>query len=209
MGFIPQITCRHCGNKYSAIHSRCPSCGTRRVKQTAHSAPTTASFQPGTAAAARANSNIRWQFIFGCILIIAVIVAVIILITASLEPSGKNKTPIETPPLVEVTTPPPTTPPPTPSPEPTVPVTSIGISFLGSPISEFTQRVGSADIQLKAEVYPVEAMATAKVEWRSTDEAIVTVDQTGLVTAVGPGWGEVVAECGGLAASCKVWVPEN
>ena len=88
-------------------------------------------------------------------------------------------------------------------------MTSIGISFLGSPISEFTQRVGSADIQLKAEVYPVEAMATAKVEWRSADEAIVTVDQNGLVTAVAPGWSEVVAECGGLAASCKVWVPEN
>ena len=27
MGFIPEITCRRCGNKYSAIHSRCPSCG--------------------------------------------------------------------------------------------------------------------------------------------------------------------------------------
>ena len=207
MGFIPQITCRHCGNKYSAIHSRCPSCGTRRVKQTAHSAPTTASFQPGTAAAARANSNIRWQFIFGCILIIAVIVAVIILITASLEPSGKNKTPIETPPLVEVTTPPPTTPPPTPSPEPTVPVTSVTITFLGDPIKEFTQRVDWAPIDLNAEVYPTDALATATVEWRSTDEAVCTVDADGVVTAVGSGRCEIVAECGGIATSCAVAVP--
>ena len=38
MGFIPEITCRHCGTKYSAIHSRCPSCGTPR-KQTADRAP--------------------------------------------------------------------------------------------------------------------------------------------------------------------------
>ena len=29
MGFIPEITCRRCGNKYSAIRGRCPSCGAR------------------------------------------------------------------------------------------------------------------------------------------------------------------------------------
>ena len=142
------------------------------------------------------------------ILIVLIIVAVIVLISASLG-KGSKAPDVPPTPTVEVTTPPPTTAPPTPSPEPTVPVTSVGITFLGSPISEFTQRVGSADIQLKAEVYPVEAMTTAKVEWRSTNKDIVTVDQTGLVVAVGPGWGEVIAECGGMAASCKVWVPEN
>ena len=221
MGFIPQITCRHCGKKFSAIHGHCPHCGARKNKnpgtlppKTAANADTTVvTDRKKTSSAGRPaqlfRSNTRWQFLFGCILIVLVIAAVIVLVSASLNKGAAE--PIETPPLptVEVTTPPPATPSPTPTPEPTVPVTSIGISFLGSPISEFTQRVGSADIQLKAEVYPVEAMATAKVEWRSTDEAIVTVDQTGLVIAVGPGWGEVVAECGGMAASCKVWVPEN
>ena len=211
MGFIPEITCRHCGNKYSAIHSRCPSCGTPR-KQTAERAPapektgTPAQRRPGSGKTAPLfNSNTKWQFIFGCILIVLVIAAVIILISASLGPASK---PVETPePTVEVTSPPTPTPTPTPTPPPTIPVTSVSISFLGSPLKEFTQRIGADPLQLKADVYPVEAVTTAKLEWRSSDESIVTVDETGLVTAVGPGWAEIIAECGGVAASCKVWVP--
>ena len=215
MGFIPEITCRRCGNKYSAIHSRCPSCGAPR-KQTPERAPAPErTEQPAAAPAQRRsrsaktlplfNSNTKWQFIFGCILIVLVIVAVIILISASLGPASK---PVETPePTVEVTPPPTPTPTPTPPPTPTIPVTSVSITFLGSPLKEFTQRIGADPLQLKADVYPVEAVTTAKLEWRSSDEKIITVDETGLVTAVGPGWAEVIAECGGVAASCKVWVP--
>ena len=224
MGFIPEITCRRCGNKYSAIHSRCPSCGAPRKQPTASARPAAgASGAPaqdqtgapaarpssgkasGGKAAALFNSNTKWQFIFGCILIVLVIVAVIVLISASLGPASK---PVPTPtPTVEVTPPPTPSPTPTPTPEPTIPVTSISITFLGSPLKEFTQRIGADPLQLKAEVYPVEAVTTAKLEWRSSDESIITVDETGLVTAVGPGWAEVIAECGGVAASCKVWVP--
>ena len=214
MGFIPEITCRRCGNKYSAIHSRCPSCGAPR-KQTAatpasrNAEPTAEDAAPRRSGSGKTaplfNSNTKWQFIFGCILILLVIVAVIILISASLGPTSK---PVETPePTVEVTTPPPPpTPTPTPPP-PTIPVTSVSITFLGSPLKEFTQRISADPLQLKADVYPVEAAATAKLEWRSSDESIITVDETGLVTAVGPGWAEIIAECGGVAASCKVWVP--
>ena len=218
MGFIPEITCRHCGKKFSAIHSRCPHCGAQKVKNPGTLPPkTTADVEAATAksgkkapssAALLFQSNTKWQFLFGCILIVLVIVAVIVLISASMNKNAKE--PVETPPppTVEVTTPPPATPSPTPTPEPTVPVTSVGLTFLGSPIQEFTLRIGGADVQLKAEVYPVEAMTTATVEWRSTNEEIVKVDQTGLCTAIGPGWAEVVAECGGIAVSCKVWVPE-
>lgn len=225
MGFIPEITCRRCGNKYSAIHSRCPSCGAPRKQpdtRPAAGASTDAPEQAGEPAARPAarqssgkssggkaaalfNSNTKWQFIFGCILIVLVIVAVIVLISASLGPASK---PVETPePTVEVTPPPTPSPTPTPTPEPTIPVTSISITFLGSPLKEFTQRIGADPLQLKAEVYPVEAVTTAKLDWRSSDDSIITVDETGLVTAVGPGWAEVIAECGGVAASCKVWVP--
>ena len=205
MGFVPQITCRHCGNKYSAIHSRCPSCGTRRVRQTTHSTATTSSVKSGTAAAARANSNTRWQFIFGCILIVAVIIAVIVLISASI--GGNSKEPVETPPLVEVTTAPPTMPPATPSPEPTIAVTSVTITFLGDPVTEFTQRVEWAPIDLNADVYPTDALATAKLQWRSSNEDVCTVDEEGVVTAVGSGRCEIIAECGGIAAKCNVIVP--
>ena len=218
MGFIPDITCRHCGKKFTAIRSRCPHCGAQKVKNSGTLPPKTAADTAPKAAAPTAKkgagiaaalfqSNTRWQFLFGCILIVLVIVAVIILTSASLG-KGAAK-PDETPPLpsIEVTTPPPTTPPPTPTPTPTSPVTSISMTFLGSPIKEFTIRVGDAPIQLKAEVYPVEAITTAELEWRSSDEAIITVDETGAVTAVGPGWAEVIAECGGQAVKCDVWVP--
>lgn len=225
MGFIPEITCRRCGNKYSAIHSRCPSCGAPRKQPDTRPAAGASAGAPeqagepaarpaarqssgkssGGKAAALFNSNTKWQFIFGCILIVLVIVAVIVLISASLGPASK---PVETPePTVEVTPPPTPSPTPTPTPEPTIPVTSISITFLGSPLKEFTQRIGADPLQLKAEVYPVEAVTTAKLDWRSSDDSIITVDETGLVTAVGPGWAEVIAECGGVAASCKVWVP--
>ncbi len=216
MGFIPEITCRRCGNKYSAIHNRCPSCGAPRKQTAARTpAPGNASGAPAGEAAPRRqssgktaplfNSNTKWQFIFGCVLVILVIVAVIILISSSLGPTSK---PVPTPdPTVEVTPPPTPTPTPTPTPPPTIPVTSVSITFLGSPLKEFTQRIGADPLQLKADVYPVEAVTTAKLEWRSSDESIITVDETGLVTAVGPGWAEIIAECGGVAASCKVWVP--
>ena len=222
MGFIPEITCRHCGKKFSGLHKRCPHCGAERTSQIGKPIPRPAGTEGAPAsgntasgkkkssgmAASLFHSNTKWQFIFGCVLIVLVIVAVIVLISASL---GKSETvkPEETPdvPPAEVTTPPPT-PTPTPTPEPTIPVASISITFLGSPLKEFTQRIGADPLQLKAEIYPVEAAATAKLQWRSSDEGIITVDQTGLVTAVGPGWAEVIVECGGQAVSCNVWVPQ-
>ena len=220
MSFIPDITCRHCGKKFSAIHSRCPHCGANKVKQSGTLPPRTApetdgqqevasassrSARSGGMAASLFQSNTRWQFLFGCVLILLVIVAVIVLISTSLNGTKK---PAETPPPppVEVTTPPPT-PSPTPTPEPTVPVSSISITYMGDPLKEFTQRIEWGDIQLKAEVYPVEALSTAKLEWRSTNEEVITVDDTGTVHPVASGVAEVVAECGGVAASCKVVVP--
>jgi len=222
MGFIPEITCRSCGKKFSRLQRRCPYCGAvfaqdgkvpsqqpKKTVPTAGASGKTGAKKPSGSMASLFQSNTKWQFLFGCVLILLVIVAVIVLISASLNKGGTVE-PVETPnlPPVEVTTPPPTIEP-TPTPVPTVPVTSVVVTFLGSPIQEFTQRVGDAAIQLKAEVYPVEAMTTAKLEWRSSDEAVATVDDTGAVTAVGPGWAEIIAECGGVAVSVKVWVPAN
>ena len=183
MGFIPQITCRHCGKKYSALHSRCPYCKTRHVKQTSRTTPTTASARPGSAAAKRTAANTRWQFIFGCVLIVAVIVAVIVLISASLGPKETAQTT------------------PTPPPEPTIAVTSVTITFINQPVGEsFTQRVEWDPIQLGANVYPVEALEQAKVTWRSSNKDVCTVDETGLVTAIASGKCEIICECGGVAA---------
>lgn len=203
MGFIPQVTCRHCGKKFSAIHNRCPHCGTRRVKQSSRSAASTASVRPGSSANARAASNAKWQFIFGCVLIAAVIIAVIVLITASLGSSGKVEPTPE--PTVSATPIPTPTPVPTPTPTPTPTVTSITITFLGSAITnnEFTLQMGSS-IDLDANIYPVETEAT--VTWKSSDESICTVDENGVVTPVAPGWGSVIATCGGVAQEVRVLV---
>ena len=220
MSFIPDITCRHCGKKFSAIHSRCPHCGAKKVKQPGTLPPKTAQDTAGQQTTAPASgqraksggmaaslfqANTRWQFLFGCVLILLVIIAVIVLISTSLNGSKKPVEPPPTPSTV-VTTPQPT-PSPTPSPTPTIPVSSVAIYYLTDPLKEFTQRIEWGDIQLKAEVYPVEALSTAKLEWRSTDEEVITVDDTGLVHPVASGVAEVVAECGGVAASCRVVVP--
>lgn len=84
MGFIPQVLCRHCGNKFTAIFNRCPHCGTKRARQSGRAAATTTAASRGSAANAKLNINTQWQFIFGCVLVVAVIAAVIILVTASL-----------------------------------------------------------------------------------------------------------------------------
>ncbi len=212
MGFIPQITCRHCGKKFSALHSRCPHCGARHVKQTSRATPTTASVQSGTAASARAGSNTQWQFIFGCILIVAVIVAVIVLISASLSGNSQTDdtelpdTPIDT---VEPIVPP--TVPPTPSPMPTPTVTSVSITYAGSTLTEFTQRLTWGSITLTAVVYPTDALDELEVEWSSSDESVCTISEdsatTATVTPVASGECTITATCGGVSTSCRVLVP--
>ena len=202
MGFIPEITCRHCGKKFSAIHNRCPHCGTRRVKQSSRAPTTTASARQGTSANSRASVNAKWQFIFGCVLVVAVIAAVIVLISASLSTGSKEPIPTPTP-TVTVTPTPTPTPPPTPTPSPTPNVTSITITYMGNAVTEFTQPMGTT-IDLDAVVYPIDV--EAEVEWSSDNEEVFTIDENGVLTPVAPGWGTVIVTCGGITASCRVLV---
>ena len=210
MGFIPQITCRHCGKSFSAIHNRCPHCGTRRVKQTTRTPSTTSSTRQGTAANARAQANARFQLIFGCVLLLAVIASVIILIAAGVKGGSTDRTkkgdtaedPDLTPPtdLAEPTP----TPSPTPTPEP--PITSIGIYFLGEENEGFVAHIGDS-IPLDARTYPTDV--EAEVTWTSNNPAVCTVDSTGLVTGVGVGSTYVVASCGSYSAECQVIVNQS
>ena len=59
MGFIPETTCRRCGQKYSGLRNRCPNCGTLRQNQPNRVPNTTASATPNTAASRRAGTDIR------------------------------------------------------------------------------------------------------------------------------------------------------
>lgn len=204
MALIPKNTCRRCHHQYSGLKNRCPYCGTKKTNSSTRTAAPTASAQQGSSARERADSNARWQMIFGGVLVAAVILAVIVLVTVSLgnraEKEAEAAQPsevIETPAVV--TTPPP----PTATPTPTANVTSITITFLGSETTEFAMNPGDT-IQLKGNPYPLDVNAT--VEWISSNEAILTVDETGLVTGVSSGWATVTATCGAVSAVCDVWV---
>lgn len=204
MGFIPTITCRKCKHKYSAIHSRCPRCGAKRVKYSTRTPVSSAGVTPGTPARERVSSNAKWQLIFGVILLAAVIIAVIVLITVNLD-EDNAPTPSPSDVLTEPTPSPTPTPIPTPTPTPTPAVTGIVISYFTDPKEEFAMRVGE-DIPLTATVYPLDLEGTVTVTWSSSDESVVTVDQTGLVHAVGSGKAQIYAECGGVTSKCDVWV---
>ena len=206
MGFIPQITCRHCGKSFSAIYNRCPHCGTRRVKQTTRTPSTASSTRQGTAANARAQANARFQLIFGCVLLLAVVVSVVILITAGVKGGGidriKKGDTAEDP---EVT-PPVETAEPTPSPTPIPtepPITSIAIYFLGEEKDGFVTSVGES-VPLTARWFPTDV--EAEVTWTSNNTDVCTVDSTGLVTGVGTGSTNVVLSCGSHSAECLVVV---
>lgn len=200
MGLIKKTICPKCGQEYSVLRAECPYCGAGNRKQSARTTQSSDAVRKGTAANARAQANTKWQLIFGLCLIAAVIIAVIVLITTTLNGDYASAAP--SPSSVETLTP---TPSPTATPTPTPTVESITITFLSQPIanSQFTAPLGGTT-QLGTTVYPLDVQGT--VEWSSSDESILTVDQNGLVTAVGAGWASVVARCYGAAAECKVFV---
>lgn len=92
MSFIPRVTCRRCGRQFSGDerplpilrHAACPP-------ERAVPGPT-----PGedmsTPSGQRAAVNARWQLIFGAILLVAVILAVVVLISMSLNSGGAVRT---------------------------------------------------------------------------------------------------------------------
>ena len=210
MGFIPQITCRHCGKSFSAIYNRCPHCGTRREKQTARTPSTTSSVRQGTAANARAQANARFQLIFGCVLLLAVVVSVVILITAGVKGGGtdriKKDDTAEDPDITSPTDLAEPTPSPTPTPTPEPEITSIAIYFLGEENNGFVTRIGES-VPLDARTFPTDVVA--EVTWTSNNPDVCTVDSTGLVTGVGVGSTYVVASCGSYSAECQVIVNQS
>ena len=92
MSLIPEVKCRRCGETFSSLRSRCPNCGTRRVSQSTRTPGATPGTVKGTASYDRAAANTRWQMIFGLILVVAVILAVIVMVSTSLNGNGASGT---------------------------------------------------------------------------------------------------------------------
>lgn len=83
-------------------------------------------------------------------------------------------------------------------PETAVPVETVTINH-----TELTVAIGET-AQLAAAVTPVEADAV--IEWSSDNEAVATVDESGLVTAVAVGTAKIKAAAGEKFAECAVTV---
>ena len=218
MNIIPKVECRRCGREFSGLRSRCPYCGTTRVRAGDTVPPITASEVPGTPAAQRAEVNTRWQTIFGLLLLACVVLAVVVLITISLADAKEiNSSTAQNLPtqdiLPEESFEPEATAAPvesaepteTPSPADTTTATEIGsikLTYYGSERTEFSEAVGET-VPLEAVTYP-DGMA-GQVEWASENESVAIV-RDGQVTGIGQGMTTITASIGDVVAKCTVYV---
>lgn len=177
MSFIPRVTCRRCGRQFSGMRGRCPYCGTRRVRQSERVPGPTPGEDMSTPSGQRAAVNARWQLIFGAILLVAVILAVVVLISMSLNSGGVTK-PSPTVPVVpsanELTDPtvPPTA---TPTPTPTPTIESVTIYYGSEPLGDDVTI--SAPLTVTASVWPMTVEIPAEaIVWESSDPNVVKVE---------------------------------
>ena len=205
MSLIPQVTCRRCKHKFSALRQRCPKCNTRVIRQSSRVPGTTPDMVKGTAANAKVAQNRKWQLIFGAILIVAVIVAFVIMITVSVNnadnPANPNKPDI--PEMSAVPTPDPTA---APAPAETPEITQLQICYYSDDLTGagFTAKPGSKT-PLIAVWYP-QNLLDVEYSWSSSDESVATVAQDGTVTAVGTGTATITLTCYGMTVETTVYV---
>lgn len=210
MNVIPQVKCRRCGESYSSLRNSCPHCGTRRVSQSVRTPAPTPGTVKGTEAYERAETNARWQMLFGLILVVAVILAVIVMVSTSLngtDAGGKTKnTPVieSAAPTIE--------PAPTPPPTPTPSVTSVAIRYYSNDYTDkdFTMSLSKAEeIPLNAQVFP-QTIENPVIKWESSNTDLVEVvdnhDGTCVCKIVGSGGNcTVTATCFGVTAKVTVY----
>ena len=216
MSVIPEVKCRRCGESFSALRSRCPNCGTRRVAQSGRTPAATPGTVKGTAAYERAETNTKWQMIFGLILVVAVILAVIVMVTTSPDgldnPGTEGKGTIAAP--TATPTPDPSTviiEPPTPSPTPTPVPDSVKVFFFEDEKEEFTEAVGET-VKLKAVAYPVDQFPNATFKWSVNDESVIkltvsedTKECEVLCLKHQPGGVTLTVECEGVTKTVHVY----
>lgn len=174
MSMIPEVKCRRCGETFSSMRSRCPSCGTRRVTQSTRAPGTTPGTVKGTASYERAETNTKWQMIFGLILVVAVILAVIVMVSTSLDSADKVVSTVTAPiavtnnlPQIEAA--------PSASPTPTPSLEKIEIKNYENTIDNFTMHLSNNEVvKLTATPYPMTVQGV-KFTWSVSDDSIVTL----------------------------------
>lgn len=219
MSIIPDVKCRRCGESFSALRSRCPNCGTRRVVQSSRTPDTTPGTVKGTAAYERVSANTKWQLIFGLILVVAVILAVIVMVSTGVNGnnspagttviSGKPNDVVESvPPTAEAV------PTPTPTPTPAPQKVEIRYAIDAKERTEVTMRIGEV-LPMEAVILPTDISGT--VTWTTDDENYVkiTVDPDNPnkcnleCLAFVAGGIKIHAEVYGVKADCIVYMNPN
>lgn len=229
---VPKVECPNCGTRYPFNNDSCPECGEPKpekpkgegrklnIRFPSRAAASTASFMEGTAEKAGALLNGRWQMVFALIMAAIVLLSVGVLALSGEKagvsvPAGSGSNPGGSSAITISDTYLPT---PSPSPEPTPevaqnPITSMEITFLNNGIGPDVtlNKDGQIALQLELRTYPQNA--DVKQVWSSSNENILTVDNTGFVQVVGvdPVNGSnatIKVECGGLEASVIIRVPQ-
>ena len=216
MRMIPDVRCRRCGETFSSLRSRCPNCGTRRVTQSSRTPPTTPSAIQGTVAYDRAETNAKWQMIFGLILVVAVILAVIIMVSTTLDGADNAGQSKITPPIAATSIVPQIESAPTPPPTPTPSVEKIAIKFFEKEIdTDCTMRLSKDErITLTAVPYPL-TITGVKIKWSVADSSILEITpsddtlscEVHIIGTVSGGV-NLTAECFGVEKTIKVYCVE-
>lgn len=183
MSLVPNTTCRRCHRQFPAYRSRCPYCGTKKVREVRSATPETDSAVPGTQAARSAVESINLQTLIGGVLLLAVIVASIFMVSSSVrkdvEANGQSATVEKEPEGTMVSAPPIPTEAPTPSPSPPPTITNVeilwkfGYADHDYSTTGFTGSKGQTFPQFQVSWYPTNVTAIPK--WSSSDESVVTV----------------------------------
>lgn len=225
MSIIPEVKCRRCGRTYSSLKKVCPYCNTERVTQSGRTPATTASTVKGTASYERAETNTKWQMIFGLILVVAVILAVIVMVSTSLNdadgPSNNSK--VTPPPASEDVMPSiDIAPTPTPTPTPTIESVAIynymnrlGVESKGeySPMLKLSDP-NMLQMQISAVTYPVGLAQPQDIKWSCSDDSVLKLtpqdDGTCIVEiqAAKAGGVYIYCEIFGVKGECLVYCGE-
>lgn len=192
MNIIPNTTCRRCHRQYPSFRSRCPYCGTKKVKAVRSPVPETDSTVPGTAAAKSAAESTSSQMMIGLVLLLAVLIVTIFMVSRGVGSDVKATEVIEKEQETlenQVTPVPPPTATPSPSPSPQPQVTSVSITSDVYPGFEYNGQgfwgpVGQS-VSFNVSWFPREVQSIP--EWSSSDESVATVDENGTITLVGSG----------------------
>lgn len=224
MSMIPEVKCRRCGEIYSSMRSRCPNCGTRRVAQSGRTPATTASTVKGTASYERAETNTKWQMIFGLILVVAVILAVIVMVSTSLNNAdgptnhGKVTPPLPTAsdamPSIDVA--------PTPTPTATPSIERVDIYNFTVKLGDENKKTGYSptlnlanpdglSMSVTAATYPVGLAMPEDIHWSCSDDSVLKLtpqdDGSCLVEILAAKGGGVRLYCEifGVSTECLVY----